>query len=48
MQEVVQYIKDHNIGKFETNYSIKKLTTYKVGGNTKVLVYPKDTERLIL
>lgn len=48
MQEVVQFIKDHNIGKFETNYSIKKLTTYKVGGNTKVLVYPKDTERLIL
>lgn len=48
MEEVVQYIKDHNIGKYETNYSIKKLTTYKVGGNTRVLVYPKDTDRLIL
>lgn len=48
MQEVVNFIKDNNIGKFETNYSIKKLTTYKVGGESKILVYPKDTKRLIL
>lgn len=48
MQEVVNFIKDNNIGKFETNYSIKKLTTYKVGGESKILVYPKDTKKLIL
>ncbi len=48
MQEVVRYIKENSIGKYETNYSIKKLTTYKVGGNTKVLVYPKDVEKLIV
>ncbi len=48
MQEIIQYIKDNNIGRYESNYSIKKLTSYKVGGNTKVLVYPKDVEKLIL
>ncbi len=48
MHDVVKYIKDHNIGKYETNYSIKRLTTYKVGGNVSVLVYPRDTKRLIL
>lgn len=47
MQEVVKFIKENNIGKYETDYSIKKLTTYKVGGNTKVLVYPKNTKRLV-
>ena len=48
MQEVVKFIKENNIGKYETNYSIKKLTTYKVGGNTRVLSYPKNTNKLIL
>ena len=48
MQEIINYIKDKNIGKYETNYSIKKLTSYKVGGKTRLLVFPKDEEKLIL
>lgn len=47
MQDVVKFIKENNIGKYETNYSIKKLTTYKVGGNTKILVFPKNVKKLV-
>lgn len=48
MKDIIKWIKDKNIGKYEEDYSIKKLTTYKVGGHTKLLVYPKNEEKLIL
>lgn len=36
-----------NIGKIETNVSLKKCTTYRVGGNAKYIAYPKDIDSLV-
>ncbi len=48
MQEIVEYINNNNIGKYLENESMAKHTTYRVGGNAKLFVYPKDKEKLIL
>ncbi len=48
MQELVKWITDNNIGKYLENESLAKHTTYRVGGNAKVFVYPKNVEKLIL
>ena len=42
MKEVISFIKDKKIGSFKENISIKNLTTYKIGGVAKIVVYPKD------
>lgn len=47
MNEFIKELRQLEIGKFEKDISVKKLTTYKVGGNVKVLVYPKNEEKLI-
>ena len=36
-----------NIGKIETNVSLKKCTTYRVGGNAKYIAYPKNVNSLV-
>ena len=36
-----------NIGKIDTNVSLKKCTTYRVGGNAKFIAYPKDINSLV-
>ena len=38
---------DLNIGKIDTNVSLKKCTTYRVGGIAKYIAYPKNTESLV-
>jgi UDP-N-acetylmuramate dehydrogenase len=48
MQELIKWITDNNIGKYLENESLAKHTTYRVGGNAKVFVYPKNVEKLIL
>lgn len=48
MQEIVEYINENSIGKYIENESIAKHTTYKVGGNAKLFVYPKNKEKLII
>ncbi len=48
MNDVVKFIKNNKIGKIKENASLVAFTTYKVGGNAKVIVYPKDTEKLIM
>ncbi len=48
MIELIQKIKKENIGKVEENISLKKYTTYKVGGKAKCIVYPKTIEKLVL
>lgn len=45
--ELIEQIRQMNIGKIETNASIAKYTTYKVGGKASVIVYPKNTHKLI-
>ena len=47
MNNVIQMIEKENIGKLEKNVSLSKYTTYKVGGNAKVMVFPKNVECLI-
>lgn len=48
MKEIINYIKKNSIGSYKTNVSLSLYTTYKVGGICKVLVYPKNTDKLIL
>ncbi len=48
MEEVVEFIIKNNIGKYEKDVSLAHHTTYKVGGNAKLFVYPKDREKLIM
>ena len=40
-------LKQMDIGKIETDVSLKKYTTYKVGGIATVIIYPKNTEKLV-
>ena len=47
MKRIVKEIINLDIGKVEENVSLKKHTTYKVGGNALAFVYPNDIESLI-
>ncbi len=48
MQEIINFIENNNIGKYLENVHLSKYTTYRVGGIAKLLVYPKDKEKLVL
>lgn len=48
MNEFIKEIKKLNIGKLERDISIKRLTTYKVGGVARVLIYPKNESKLVI
>lgn len=43
----INNLKELNIGKIEYNVSLKKYTTYKVGGTATCIVYPKNVDCLI-
>lgn len=47
MKDVIEQIKKNGIGKIEEDISLSKYTTYKTGGIARLLVYPKNTEKLI-
>ena len=47
MKNIIEQIKEKNIGKLEENISLDKYTTYKVGGIASLIVYPKNIEKLI-
>ncbi len=47
MNEVLKKIEKANIGKVERNVSISKLTTYKVGGIARGVVYPNNINDLV-
>lgn len=47
MTELINELKKMNIGKIVTDVSLKTMTTYKVGGNAKVVVYPKNIDLLV-
>ena len=42
------FIEQNNIGKCMKNVSLAKYTTYKVGGNAKYMVFPKNIDKLLL
>ena len=48
MQEIINYITNNNIGRYIENEDLSKHTTYKVGGPAKLIVYPKNREKLVL
>ena len=47
MKEIIQKIKDLNIGKIEENVSLKKYTTYRVGGIAECIAYPRNVTCLV-
>lgn len=47
MRRVLEVIESENLGKYEENIPLKKITTYKVGGVASVIVYPKNVDCLI-
>lgn len=48
MNDIIDEIKNSGIGKVEENVSLKKYTTYRVGGMARCVVYPKNVTRLVL
>lgn len=44
---LIKEIEKLKIGKIEKNASLKKYTTYKVGGKADIIVIPKDVNKLI-
>ena len=46
MDKILEEIERLNIGKIEKNVLLKKMTTYKVGGEAKLVVHPKNTSCL--
>ena len=47
MEDIIDKIKELNIGKIEENVSLKKYTTYRTGGIARCIVYPKNIDNLI-
>ena len=45
--ELIEMIEEANIGRCERNVPLSKHTTYKVGGDAKLMVYPKNVDCLI-
>lgn len=48
MNDVIKKIEKDEIGKYIENISLSKYTTYKVGGIAKLVVFPKNIDKLIL
>ena len=47
MNDTIEKIKKLNLGKVEEKVSLKKYTTYCVGGIARAIVYPKNTTALV-
>ncbi len=48
MDEFLKEVESNDIGKISKDVFISKYTTYKVGGLVKAIIYPKNTEKLVL
>jgi UDP-N-acetylmuramate dehydrogenase len=47
MNNILDEIKNKKIGRVLTDAIMKNYTTYKVGGKVRIMVYPKNVEKLI-
>lgn len=47
MDKIIEFIKNNDIGKLLHNAELKNHTTYKVGGVARIIVYPKNIQKLI-
>lgn len=48
MIKIIDVIKKNKIGNYKTNINLKNYTTYKVGGIAKIIVYPKNINKLVI
>lgn len=48
MNKIISFIKKNKIGQIKENQLLKNYTTYKVGGPCKLMVYPKDVQKLVM
>ena len=46
MKELIELIEKKHLGSYKENVSFKNLTTYKTGGNARLVVYPSDVSSL--
>lgn len=46
MKDLIKLIEDNKFGSYKENVSLKTLTTYKVGGNARIIVFPNSVESL--
>ena len=47
VNNLIKLIEENKLGIYKENVSLKTLTTYKTGGNTRLLVFPNSVESLI-
>ncbi|MEG2351283.1 MAG: UDP-N-acetylmuramate dehydrogenase [Bacilli bacterium] len=47
MEEVINFIKKKSIGNYSLNVKLSTLTSYKVGSEASVIVYPKNVLKLV-
>ena len=47
MSDIITELEELNIGKIEKNVSLKKYTTYRVGGIAKCIIFPKNVKALV-
>ncbi len=47
MNKHIKFIKENDIGRYLEKQSLSEYTTYKVGGEARLIVYPKDETKLI-
>ena len=47
MKEIIKYIQDENLGTFKENVSFKMLTTYRAGGEARLVYFPDRIDSLI-
>lgn len=45
LNKVIDFLNSNSV-RFEENVSMKKYTSFKVGGNAKIMVFPENTEQL--
>ena len=46
MNDLIKLIDEENLGNYRENVSLKTLTTYKVGGNARLLYFPNSVDSL--
>ena len=48
MNNLISFIENKDIGQYKENYSFKKLTSYRTGGDARLVLYPKDVSSLVM
>ena len=46
MENIIRYLDDNNV-KYNTNVELSKITSYRVGGKARLIVYPSNEKELV-